>query len=73
MIKKIKAAVVGAGHMGQYHVSIYSELNDVDLVGIVDASKERADEIAAKYNTVAYADIEDVIDKIDVVTIAVPT
>ena len=73
MFKKIRAAVVGAGHMGQYHVSIYSELNQVDLVGIVDASRERADEIATKYNTVAYSSIENIIDKIDVVTIAVPT
>ena len=73
MGKKIRAAVVGTGHMGQYHVAIYSELNNVDLVGVVDVSKKRAEEIASKYNTVAFADCSEIIDKVDVVTIAVPT
>jgi len=70
---KIRAAVVGAGHMGQYHVALYSEMNDVDLVGIVDASKERADEIASRYSTKGYTEYTELFDKIDVVTIAVPT
>ena len=73
MSDKIRAAVVGTGHMGQYHVALYSEMNDVDIVGIVDASKERADEIAARYSTTGYTDYKEIIDKIDVVTIAVPT
>ncbi len=70
---KIRAAVVGTGHMGQYHVALYSEMNDVDLVGIVDASKERADEIASRYSTKGYTEYTELFDKIDVVTIAVPT
>ena len=73
MKEKIRAAVVGTGHMGQYHVALYSEMNDVDLVGIVDASKERADEIASRYSTKGYTEYTDLFDKIDVVTIAVPT
>ncbi|MBE9504000.1 MAG: Gfo/Idh/MocA family oxidoreductase, partial [Proteobacteria bacterium] len=73
MLDKIRAAVIGVGHMGQYHVNIYSELNDVELVGVCDASRERAEEIASKYNTVAYTDHNELLDKVDVVTIAVPT
>ena len=73
MSDKIRAAVVGTGHMGQYHVALYSEMNDVDIVGIVDTSQKRADEIAARYATTGYTDYRDIIDKIDVVTIAVPT
>ncbi|MDT8318014.1 MAG: Gfo/Idh/MocA family oxidoreductase [bacterium] len=73
MKEKIRAAVVGTGHMGQYHVALYSEMNDVDIVGIVDISKERVDEIAARYSTTGYTDYREIIDKIDVVTIAVPT
>jgi len=73
MKEKIRAAVVGTGHMGQYHVALYSEMNDVDLVGIVDASKERADEIASRYSTKGYTEYTELFDKIDVVTIAVPT
>ncbi len=73
MQDRIRAAVVGVGHMGRYHVSIYSELNDVDLVGVVDVSKERASEVALSYGTTAYTDYRDLFGKVDAVTIAVPT
>ena len=73
MSGKIRVAVIGVGHMGQYHVNIYSELNDVELVGVCDLSGERAKEIASKYNTVAYTDYKELLDKVDAVTIAVPT
>ncbi len=73
MKEKIRAAVVGTGHMGQYHVALYSEMSDVDLVGIVDVSQERADEIASRYSTKGYTEYTELFDKIDVVTIAVPT
>ena len=35
--QKIRAGVVGAGHMGQYHILAFMELWDVELVGIADA------------------------------------
>lgn len=73
MDDRIRAAVVGTGHMGQYHVALYSELNDVDLVGAADVSKKRVGEIAAKYNTIGYTDYRELFGKVDVVTIAVPT
>jgi len=71
--KKIRAAVIGVGHMGQYHVGMYADSSDVELVGVADASKERAELIASKYGTRAFSDYEELLDEIDVVTIAVPT
>jgi predicted dehydrogenase len=69
----IKAGVVGVGHMGQYHVGVYSELYQLELVGIADINKTRADEIAQRYNTTPYYHAYDLIDKVEVVSIAVPT
>lgn len=69
----IKAAVVGVGHMGRYHVGVYSELNNVELVGVVDTSGDRVAEIASSYNTAGYTDYRELFGKVDVVTIAVPT
>jgi tryptophan synthase beta chain len=34
---RLRAGVVGAGHMGQYHVLVYAELPDVELVGVEPA------------------------------------
>ena len=33
---RIRAGVVGAGHMGQYHILALMEQWDIELVGIVD-------------------------------------
>jgi len=69
----IRAGVVGVGHMGQYHVGVYYELYQTELVGVVDINKARADEIAQKYNTTPYYQPYDLIGKVDLVSIAVPT
>jgi predicted dehydrogenase len=70
---RVRAAVVGAGHMGQYHGRVYAELWDVDLVGIVDIDPERGATIAAQYDTKAFTDHRALIGQVDVVSVAVPT
>ncbi len=72
-MENLKAGVVGVGQMGQYHVGIYGELFDVTLVGIADPDSERAQAIADKYGTRAYRDYRELLDCLDVVSIAVPT
>jgi predicted dehydrogenase len=72
-MQNVKAGVVGGGQMGQYHVGIYSELFDVDLVGIADCDRDRALALADKYNTGAFEDYHEMLDMVDVVSIAVPT
>jgi predicted dehydrogenase len=70
---KLRAAVIGAGHMGRHHVRIYSELPDTELVAVVDTDLARAGELAEKYQTKACAAASEIIDQVDIVTIAVPT
>src|SRR3989449_3336380 len=73
IMQKVRAGVVGVGQMGQYHVGIYSELFNVDLVGIADCDYDRLTAIAEKYNTTPYTDYHALLDAVDVVSIAVPT
>jgi predicted dehydrogenase len=70
---RIRAGVVGIGHMGQYHARVYAELWDVDFVGVVDIDGERAAEVARQYDTRAFRDHRDLIGQVDVVSVAVPT
>jgi predicted dehydrogenase len=70
---RIRAGVVGVGHMGQYHARVYAELWDVDLVGVVDIDADRAADVARHYDTRAFADHRDLIGRVDVVSVAVPT
>ncbi|GAB4537042.1 MAG: Gfo/Idh/MocA family oxidoreductase [Thermodesulfovibrionia bacterium] len=69
----IRVAVIGVGMMGSHHARVFSELKDVELVGVVDIDSKKAEDIARRYNTNAYTNHLDVIDSVDAVSIAVPT
>jgi predicted dehydrogenase len=66
------AGVIGVGRMGSAHARVYAELSDVELVGVADADAERAAATAAADDTAA-VEAEAVLDRADVVSIAVPT
>ena len=73
MSQALRAAVIGVGHMGRHHARIYSELGNVELVAVVDIDGARAQEIAGKFGANAYTDIADILDKVDIASVAVPT
>jgi len=70
---RLRTGVIGAGHMGQYHILVFAELWDVELIGIVDADAGKAARLAAQYDTQAFTDYRELFGKVDVVSIAVPT
>src|SRR6058998_2155787 len=59
--------------MGQYHILVYAELWDIELVGVVDVDRDRAARVAAHYDTRAFADHRALIGRVDLVSVAVPT
>jgi predicted dehydrogenase len=71
--RRLRAGVVGAGHMGQYHLLAYAELWDIELAGVVDSDRERAAQVAAYYDTRALVDHRDLIGTVDLASVAVPT
>lgn len=73
--KPIRCAVVGVGRMGQHHARVYHELKGAELVAVVDADFDRAEEVAEKYGARAYSTIGEALNvgQIEVATIAVPT
>ncbi len=73
IMEKIKIGVVGAGRLGTFHSKVYSRLDNIKLIGVCDCNLERAIEIGKKYKTASLSDYEDLFDKVDAVSIAVPT
>lgn len=71
----LKAAVIGVGAMGYNHARVYSELPDIELVGVADADAQVAERVAERFRTRAYGDYVRLLDeqKPDAVTVAVPT
>ena len=70
--RKLRVAVIGVGHLGRFHAKIHAENPRAELVGVVDASPERARQIAEEAKTRAFASIDELPD-VDAVSIAVPT
>jgi predicted dehydrogenase len=69
----IKVGIIGVGSIGTHHARIFSGLNDVELVGVVDSDFNRARKIASEYNCKAFKDHTEILDSVNTVSIAVPT
>jgi predicted dehydrogenase len=72
-VKKIKVGVVGVGYLGQFHAEKYAKMEGVDLVGVVDVDSSRAREVAKRYRTQPLFQHSDLFDKVQAVSVAVPT
>ena len=70
---RLKVAVIGVGHLGEYHVQKYLDIPGVELVGVVDANADRLSEIAGRYSIKAYGHHRDILDRVDAVSLAVTT
>jgi len=72
-MKKLRVGVVGAGYLGKFHAEKYSQMDDVELVGIADLNRVQAESVSKKVKTNAYTDYRDLIGKTDAVSVVVPT
>ncbi len=72
-MRAVRAGVIGTGYLGRFHAEKYAAIENVELVGVVDADLHRAAQIAGKLGTHAYADSSDLLGRVDAVSIVVPT
>ncbi len=73
-MNKIKIGVVGVGHMGKHHVKSYVALKHIcELVGIYDIDQVKGEEIAQSYGIKSCSSLQDLLGKVEAVTIATPT
>ncbi len=70
---RLRAAVIGLGRMGGHHARVYASLEGVELVGLVDKQPETAAKVASLHGGQVFERVEDLIGRIDLATVAVPT
>ncbi|GMR21457.1 MAG: Gfo/Idh/MocA family oxidoreductase [Gammaproteobacteria bacterium] len=73
MTSKLRVGVVGVGYLGKFHARIYSTMEDVELAGVADIDGEAAETVAKEYACTAYTDPLALVDKVDAISIVVPT
>ena len=68
----LKAGVVGAGVFGGHHARKYQEDPRTELIGIYDVDTARAAKLAAELGVKAFSNMDNLYDKVQLVTIATP-
>ena len=71
---KVRIGVVGVGRMGTYHANVLATMNQgIDFAGIFDIDEARSHYFAERYSTYTYPSMEELLDEVDAICIAVPT
>jgi len=69
----IRIGVVGAGHLGRFHIECISRISGFMLVGFYDADPIRAKEISDKYTIPAFNSFGSLLDEVEAICIVTPT
>jgi predicted dehydrogenase len=72
-MSRIKAAVVGCGHLGTIHAKLLAAREDVDLVAVVDPFAEAATRVAAAHGCRGVSSTAELDGLVDVAVVATPT
>ena len=71
--QKISIGVIGVGHLGQHHVKHYSNMNNINLLGVYDTDSVIGKKIATVYNTKYFEKANELMQKCDAISIVTPT
>jgi predicted dehydrogenase len=69
----LKIGVIGAGHLGKFHLNNWIEIEDVEVIGFCDTDDNNAKNIVEKYNLKRFSSPEELLDHCDAVDIVAPT
>ena len=71
----MKIAVIGSGKLGQRHLDSWSEMENVEVVGLIARDQTRLEEVANKYGVNSYTSIQELLadTDVDVFDICTPT
>ena len=69
----LKIGLLGAGHLGKFHLNNWKEITGVELVGFYDPNDEIAKEVSEKYQLPRFPDVALLMDACDALDIVAPT
>ena len=69
----LKVGILGAGHLGKFHINNWQKIEKAELVGFFDPNDETAEAVAKQYNLKRFETADALIDACDAVDIVAPT
>ena len=70
---RLRVGVVGTGALGFHHARLLRRMEGAEFAGIFDVDPARAADVARELDTVAHPSLDALLDRVDAVSIAVPT
>ena len=72
-MEKIRVGVIGTGYLGKFHAEKYAAMEEAELVGVVDIDAVKAEDVADSVGTQAFTDYQDLMGKVDAVSVVTTT
>ncbi len=69
----LKIGVIGAGHLGKFHLNNWIEIEGIEVIGFCDTDDNNAKSVTEKYNLKRFSSPEELLDNCDAVDIVAPT
>ena len=69
----VRVGVIGTGALGYHHARLLRRMAGVSFAGIYDKNPARAADVAKQLETVAHPALAALLERVDAVTVAVPT
>ncbi|MEZ4584896.1 MAG: Gfo/Idh/MocA family oxidoreductase [Gemmatimonadales bacterium] len=70
---RLPVGVIGVGALGQHHARHLARSEDAELVGVHDIDPARGQAVASRVGTRFFAEVDQLLERVEAVTIAVPT
>jgi len=72
-LRRVRVGVVGTGALGFHHARLLKTIDGAELVGIYDGNPARAAQVARELATVAHESLDALLDRVEAVSVVVPT
>ncbi|MFN2572482.1 MAG: Gfo/Idh/MocA family oxidoreductase [Gemmatimonadales bacterium] len=69
----MRVGVIGTGALGFHHARLLKKIEGADLVGIYDINPARGAQVAQELGTSAHSTLDALLDRVEAVTVVVPT
>jgi len=69
----VRVGVIGTGALGYHHARLLRRMPGAEFAGIYEKNPDRAAQVARELETVAHPSLEALLDRVDAVSVVVPT